>query len=637
MGFNQFNRFFELLFISLFFSGIVKANDFTIANIPSEIKEGSVAVLRSFNAVFTQHDTNNGTYKVNKTVTILNSTGNKFANFYSYKDNFVDFKKFEGVIKDGNGKEIKKIKKKDLIESSLSSQMASDDKILFYEVTSPVFPYTVEYSYEQQFKNGIISYPSFYPIDDFAVAVEEASLRIELPLGQDLRYFSNFNCDIKEENTDKAHIYKFSVSGLKAIEREPYLSSEGDVFPRVRISVKDFCFDKVCGNMSSWKEFGFWQNKLLEHRDQLPEEAVNQIKDLTKDAATPKEKVRILYEYLQKHTRYVSIQLGIGGWQPISAESTLKNNFGDCKGLTNLMKAMLKAIDIPSYYTTIHMGSKKTILKDFPDMSQTNHVILLVPLENDSIWLECTSKSFPMGYVHDDIAGHDAIVMTSDGGSVCTLPSYTSSENLAETITVLNIKEDGTIEGDVTLIEHLHGFSTYQSIMRSNDRSKHVDYINRYLNFPTLNIGAINTSESLSELPFCTLNADFKASNYITKTGQRLFIPLVPLKKSYYNTFRSKERKQDIVIGYGFCEKDSVVFNLPEGYVLESQPKSIILFTEFGRLFTMIKQTSENQIVLSQYIEVKEGRYDKEKYNAIRDFYQTIYASTRGKLVVRKE
>lgn len=637
MKLNRFNFFLGLLFISLFFSGIVKASNYTIVSIPPHIKEGSVAVLRSLNATFIQHDTNNGTYKVHKVITILNTNGNKLADFYSYKDNFVDFKKFEGIIRDGNGKEIKKIKKKDLIESSISNQMASDDKILFYEVTSPVFPYTVEYSYEQQFKNGIIAYPSFHPIDNFQMAVEKANLTVELPAGQDLRYLSNFNCDIKEEKTDKAHLYKFSTSGLKAIEREPYLSSDGDVFPRVRISVKDFCFDKVCGNMSTWKDFGLWQNKLLENRDILPQPFVDTIKNLTKDASTNKEKVAILYDYLQKNTRYVSIQLGIGGWQPISAESTIKNNYGDCKGLTNLMKAMLKVIDIPSYYTTIYMGSKKTLLKDFPDMSQTNHVILLVPLANDSIWLECTSNSLPMGYVHDDIAGHDAIVMTAEGGKVCTLPSYTSSENLAESVTVLNVKEDGNLEGEFVLTEHLHGFSTNQSIIRSNDRSKHVNYINRYLNFPTLNIGTIHTSENLSDLPFCTLSADFKASNYITKTGQRLFIPLVPLKKNYFNTFKSKERKQDIVIDYGFCERDSVIFNLPEGYVLESKPKNILYLTEYGSLLTFLKQTSDNQITFSLYIEVKEGRYDREKYNEIKNFYQAIVASTKAKLVVRKE
>lgn len=626
-----------IFLILLCLSSYTRANEgYKVELIPDSLKEGAVAIVRKSSAVFTQHDTNNGTYKVHRVITILNERGNHFANFYDYKDNFIDFKKFEGIVRSGSGKEIKKIKKKDLIESSLSSEMASDNKMLIYEVTSPVYPYTVEYTFEQEFKNGIIVYPSFYPIHSYQIAVEQADYTIELPLGQDLRYLSNFDCKIEDSNTATNHVYKFSSSPLKAIKEEPFMSPEGDVFPRVRVGVKDFCFDKVCGNLSTWKDFGIWQNKLLQGRDALSPTFIDKIKVLVKEASSNREKVEILYKFLQDNTRYVSIQLGIGGWQPISAESTINNNYGDCKGLSNLMKAMLTAIGIPSNYATIYMGDKKSLLKDFPDMAQTNHVVLLVPLENDSIWLECTSKFLPAGYIHDDIAGHDAIVMTDDGGVVCTLPSYSSEQNLTETIITMDIAENGDISGHMKFVEHLHGFGNYQGVMKSNDREKHVGYINSYVSFPRLTIGKINTSESPSENPSCTLDADFTATNYVTKTGQRLFIPLIPSKKSYFDVFKAKERVHDIVIGYGYSERDSITINLPENYKIESIPRNELVVSPYGNLFTVVKKQSESQIICSTYIEIKEGRYSKDEYNNIKDFFNKIVATNRMKMVARK-
>lgn len=626
-----------VFFILLCFSPYVKASDeYKAELIPENLKEGAVAVVRKSSATFTQHNINSGTYKVHKVITILNERGNRFAHFYGHKDNFTDFKKFEGIVRSGSGKEIKKIKKKDLIESSLSTEMASDDKMLIYEVTSPVYPYTVEYTFEQEFKNGIIVYPSFYPIQSYQMAVEQADYTIELPLGQDLRYLSNFDCKVEDSNTATNHIYKFSSGPLKAIKKEPFISYEDDIFPRVRIGVKNFCFDKVCGDLSTWKDFGIWQNKLLEGRDILPPTIVDKIKELTKNASSDREKVEIIYKFLQNNTRYVSIQLGIGGWQPISAESTIKNNYGDCKGLSNLMKAMLGVVDIPSNYATIYLGDKKRLLKDFPDMAQTNHVILLVPLEKDSIWLECTSKSLPAGYIHDDIAGHDAIVMTEKGGVVCTLPSYPSNQNLTETFITMNIADNGDIDGQMKFVEHLHGFGNYQDVMRSNDREKHVAYINSYVNFPRLTIGKINTSEDLSDHPSCTLEANFTATNYVTKTGQRLFIPLIPSKKSYFDVLKAKERVHDVVIGYGYSERDSIAINLPENYTIESIPKNELIVTPYGNMVIVIKKLSENQITCTTYIEIKEGRYSRDQYDEIKNFFNKIVATNRVKMVAKK-
>jgi len=99
---------------------------------------------------------------------------------------------------------------------------------------------------------------------------------------------------------------------------------------------------------------------------------------------------------MQAKTHYISVQLGIGGIQPFLASDVDKQNYGDCKALVNYTQALLKAVDIDSYYCIVQSGRayKVDLLKDFPSM-QGNHIILCLPFKNDTTWADCTQPNHP--------------------------------------------------------------------------------------------------------------------------------------------------------------------------------------------------------------------------------------------------
>ena len=69
--------------------------------------------------------------------------------------------------------------------------------------------------------------------------------------------------------------------------------------------------------MSNWQKYGEWQYRLLDGRDLLTEPFRAKLHELTAHCTTDRDKVKAIYDYLAKTTRYVSIQLGIGGLQPL--------------------------------------------------------------------------------------------------------------------------------------------------------------------------------------------------------------------------------------------------------------------------------------------------------------------------------
>ena len=81
--------------------------------------------------------------------------------------------------------------------------------------------------------------------------------------------------------------------------------------------------------MSSWQKYGEWQYRLLDERDLLTEPFRAKLHELTANCATDRDKVKAIYDYLAKTTRYVSIQLGIGGLQPIAAADVCRTGFGE--------------------------------------------------------------------------------------------------------------------------------------------------------------------------------------------------------------------------------------------------------------------------------------------------------------------
>lgn len=606
---------------------------FVIQKVDS-LQENACAIVDNYSAVFSQTDLNNATLSVNKVITILNEQGEEYGYFNETYDKFRELKDFSGVIKNMSGTVVKKIGKKDLISSSLSEHLSTDDYSMFYEYKNPTYPYTIEYTYQEKWKNGILYYPAFAPINGSLLSLKQASYKIELPIGMNLRYHTNYSCNIKDETAGNKHVYSLSLENIKAIDREPYAPPFREIVPRVLLMPNDFCYDSTCGNLSNWENHGKWISSLLTGKDILPADFVIKIKDLTKDAKNNREKVAILYQYLQNNTRYVSIQLGIGGYQPIDATSVSKSGFGDCKGLTNLMMTMLKAVDIPSNYSIVSMR-EKDILPDFPNFNQFDHVILLVPLKNDSIWLECTSQTLPFGYIHNKIAGHNSLIIKNEGGKMCRLPQYKDDQNYQVSKLDIDISENGMAKGKMQFTEHLHLYDKFSYWMTSKDREKEMNYINTNVNMPKVKISQIEVSEHKSSLPSCTLSANFEAEDFVNKTGTRLFASVCPLRKGNYNIFTSSTRQQDIVIENGYSDCDSITFNIPETYTIESLPKDISIETPFGKLKTQCK-VEDHKIIYIQNIDIFTGRYDKSSYNEIKSFFSEINSAIKRKLVLKK-
>lgn len=388
--------------------------------------------------------------------------------------------------------------------------------------------------------------------------------------------------------------------------------------------------------MNNWEEFGRFVYALKMGRDQLPANVKQTVKDLTAGITDKKTIVSKLYEYLQKNTRYISIQLGIGGWQPFDANYVATKAYGDCKALTNYMFSLLKEAGIRSHYTLIKAGrGRGNIIADFPSQ-QFNHVILCVPLGKDSIWLECTSQTVPPGYLGSFTGDRYALLVTDEGGKMVRTPKYALNDNLQIR------KINAVLEPDATLKVNAHTRYTgiqqesFHNLINDLSKDKVKEVLHESLDFGTYDIAAFDYKETKAALPVVEEKLDIEVANYATITGKRLFIVPNIMTRTGRKLAHDSTRQYDIVLITEYKDVDTVEISIPAGFSPEAMPKDVSLKTKFGK-FESSTRLQGDKLYYYRSIEHFSGRYPAADYPELVKFYETMYKADRSKVVLVKK
>ncbi len=627
------NRLFRLAVLWL--PIVTNAQEYPISTINDSLKKNADAVVRYGEYIFEQTDVNNATYKVTEVITVLKETGKSHGHFIAYLDQFRELKSFSGSMTDASGKVVKKAGKKDLTATAYSQHMASDDKYSYYEYQPTGYPYTVRYEYEIKMKNGIYHYPYFTPVTAYDISVEQAEYQIKVPSGMKIRYKAERMPENKPivSEVGEGTVYKWSVSNIPALEKEPYSPGLSNIIPIVRAAPIDFCMAGQCGNMSDWNNLGKWVGTLMTGREEISPQLKDKLTVLVADASTDKEKVQRIFEYLQKTTRYVSIQLGIGGYQPMSAADVEKNGFGDCKALSNYMKSMLAAVGIPSVYTVIGTD-RENLYTDYADLGQMNHVILAVPMSADTLWLECTNQVLPFNYAHTDIAGHQCLLITSEGGKICRVRPYSNGIGDNKTMCVqINIDGAGNAQTKVKIDYYLDAYESMQKFVHNMSREEQINQLTRELGGAKARISNLQILLNDTEMPDIHLNYRANMERFANKSGNRMFVPFSLLRHSTASV-KSTKRKQDIVISSGAVRTDSVQIFIPAGYTPEAIPRSVTLNSMFGD-YSIDTKFENNTISVVQKLFLKKGHYPASAGEEFRKFLNDAEKGAERRVVLK--
>lgn len=628
-----------LLHLALFFAftSYAQNSDYSIAKIAPELKENADAVVRLRQRDVVVSSRKSMGIITKDVVTVFNESGLSHMGASEYFNKSTKIKSIEATIFNAFGKEVKKIKRKDFNEISVSEgSIITDNKLLYLNYTPTEYPFTIVFQSEMESSNTAFI-PGWYPMPMAFEGVEKSIITIKSSPELGLKYKA-FNLEgnasiVKEEQPNGV---SFTATSIPAFKNEEYSPASRNFSPHVLFSLTSFNLEGVEGTASDWKEFGAWMySSLLKNTDEIPVETQNKIKTLVGSEKDPVKIAKIVYNYVQSKTRYISIQLGIGGWKPMLAKDVDRLGYGDCKALTNYTRALLNVVGVPSYYTIIYGDRQRRDLhQDFVSM-QGNHAILALPVKDQIYWLECTSQVHPFGFQGDFTDNRFALLVKPEGGEIVKTHEYKAEESTQISKGKYAITETGKIVGSVSIkskgAQYEHKFDNEGKSKEDLDKI----YKNYFSQINNLKLSNIKFSNNREDVEFSE-ELSIEASEYAKSSGQRLIFAV-----NAYNLLsgvpqRYRVRNNPFEISQGFYDYDEITIDLPKGYQIEAKPENFEQKDRFGFYKSEYTLINETQLLYKRIYQTNSGSFDKKEYDDFRKSRETIAKNDNAKIVLIK-
>jgi hypothetical protein len=405
--------------------------------------------------------------------------------------------------------------------------------------------------------------------------------------------------------------------------------------PVVYVSPDQFEIEGYQGDMRTWTDFGKWISQINTGRNQLLPETVAMLKDKVKDCKSDYEKAKIVYEYMQQKTRYLNIAVGIGGWQTLPAETVDRLGYGDCKALTNYTMALLNAVGIKSYYSCIRAGTNVPDVDPAFPVNMFNHIILCLPAEKDTLWLECTSQHIPFGFIGDFTDDRDALIVTEDGGKLVHTRSYKPDENSVGRSTILTLGPTG----DAGLVSKARycgiKYDDNMSLLLAGTEDKKRMILDD-INLPGTELYKFNYTEDRSNVPVLNENLEFGVMRYATISGPRMLVAVVPLDRQREVPKKVTNRKSNVVIRRTSVTVDTVTVVIPDGFAVESTPSEIKSESAFGSYSLKVSKVDDKKLQCIRRVELRKGIHPASTYNDLIDFFKKMAVSDNTKISLKK-
>ena len=318
-----------------------------------------------------------------------------------------------------------------------------------------------------------------------SIPVQRARYSVTLPEGWD--YESRFVNGAAKEPQRAGNTITWVLTDIAAVEEEP----GAPVVHAVSGYMGLYFIGPGGGGHRTWEEIGRWFSGLAESRRAVSPAIEAKARSLTAGMTSQYDRIAALAKFAQRDIRYVAIEIGIGGYQPHSADAVLASLYGDCKDKVTVLSAMLRAAGIESSYVIVN-SERGVVEERFPSMFGFNHVIIAIKLPGDApkglhavsnglLYFDPTDPYVPLGLLPTPEQGSRGLLVSGGTGELVVLPTHPPEASKLLRTAKLTLRDDGSLEGEVSEVRTGAIAADFRAAIHSLNDAQRQQYVEQML------------------------------------------------------------------------------------------------------------------------------------------------------------
>ena len=452
--------------------------------------------------------------------------------------------------------------------------------------------------------------------------------------------FKRMNFIDVEESTvgDKKtgdRLFSFKMKNVAPQVQESYAKGPSHLYPHILFLYQgyDYKGEKNKGFRET-KDLYSWYKSLIKGMDNKQSEVASLAKELTAGATTDIEKIKAIYYWVQENIRYIAFEDGIAGFRPDNCQAVYQKKYGDCKGMANLTKEMLKSIGLDA--RLVWIGTRR-LAYDYstPSLGVDNHMICAVKYDGDFLFLDATEEFNELGEYAERIQGRQVMIEDGENFISKTIPVAQYSDNtklLRRKFSLQNEKLSGTSSFQ------MNGDSKADFLYKINNlqQDKREVALKSYLTDDDKSVVVDNIETTNLEKRDGTIKIDFDFSweKGISAFGEEIYIDL-DFDKEFKN-WKFDKRKTDYLFSHKMHRISEVELAIPEGHKVSYLPEAFERKHE-DFFFKIDYAEKDGRIFYRKEIAIPNSEIKKEDFETWNGFVKDLTKQYKEQIVLKKE
>lgn len=491
----------------------------------------------------------------------------------------------------------------------------ADYRVKYMSVDFPVQGYTYNYELNKKY-NDVKYFTSMYFQEEYPILKKQITITVPNWLEVEIKEFNFDGFDIKKtsqaDTSHKATVYTYTMQNTDAMTKEASAPGPSYLYPHLLIIAKSHTKDgKKTTLFNATADLYKWYKSLVNTMDENPAALKDKVKELTANAKTDDEKIKNIYYWVQDNIRYIAFEDGLAGFKPESSQNVFAKRYGDCKGMANLTRQMLKEAGFDARLTWI---GTKHIAYDYsiPSLCVDNHMICTLFKDGKKYFLDGTEKYNSFGEYANRIQGKEVMIEDGDKYIIEKVPvaaSLANKETYNSTFRIDNELLVGKVSGSILGESRASFLYNYNSI--KNDKKENA--LQHYLSGGDKNFGISNikTSDLANRDKTLTLEYNATLRNKVSSFDNEMYIDLD--YEEEFGNLDFKERKTDYEFSYTRDYESVVTLEVPAGYKVTRLPEAL-KFTNKDYGIDISYEQKGNTVLYKKYFTIKNGTLKKADF-----------------------